>query len=109
MAALRFTPHAAGAYEIGVARKNRAPNLIERYLWTPLSASAGQADGRTYLGDLGLDPEAAWQFNVAADWHGPRWQFKVSPFYTVVDDYIQGRPISRPRFEPATGPPVREP
>jgi len=49
------------AYEVGAARKNRAPNLIERYLWTPLSASAGQADGRTYLGDL-ASTRTAWQF-----------------------------------------------
>lgn len=95
MAALRFSPAEPVAFEIGAARKNRAPSLVERYLWTPLSASAGQADGRTYLGDLGLDPETAWQFNLAADLHGPRWRFKVSPFYTLVDDYIQGRPISR--------------
>ena len=94
-AALRFTANDWSAYEIGAARKNRAPSLVERYLWTPLSASAGQADGRTYLGNLGVDPETAWQFNVAADWHGPQWRCKVSPFFTLVDGYIQGRPIAR--------------
>lgn len=94
-AAIRFTPNEGSAYEIGAARKNRAPNLIERYLWTPLSASAGQADGRTYLGNLDLDPETAWQFNLTAGWQGSRWRAKVSPFYTLVEDYIQGRPIAR--------------
>ncbi len=94
-AAVRFTPNEASAYEIGAARKNRAPNLVERYLWTPLSASAGQADGRTYLGNLDLDSETAWQFNLTVGWHGPQWHAKVSPFYTVVEDYIQGRPIAR--------------
>jgi iron complex outermembrane receptor protein len=95
LVAVRFTPSDGAAYELGVARKNRAPSLIERYLWTPLSASAGQADGRTYLGNLDLDPETAWQFNLAADWRGRRWQFKVSPFFTLVDGYIQGGPGDR--------------
>ncbi len=95
LAAVRFSPDERSRYEFGVARKNRAPSLLERYLWTPLSASAGQADGRTYLGNLNLDPETAWQFNLAAGWNGPRWQFRVSPFYTRVEDYIQGRPIAR--------------
>lgn len=94
-AALRFNANDSSTYEIGVARMNRAPNLIERYLWTPLSASAGQADGRTYLGNLGIDPETAWQFNVTGGWHGPRWKARVSPFYSLVYDYIQGNPIAR--------------
>ncbi|MBM3879930.1 MAG: TonB-dependent receptor [Verrucomicrobia bacterium] len=50
-ALLRFTPRAGPAYELGFARKSRSPSSLERYLWTPLSASAGQADGRTYLGN----------------------------------------------------------
>ena len=94
-ATLRFEATATSAYEVGVARKNRAPNLIERYLWTPLSASAGQADGRTYLGDLGIDPETAWQFGASGAWQGPRWLARVSPFYSLVNDYIQGVPMDR--------------
>lgn len=94
-AAVRFTANERSTYEVGVARKDRAPSLLERYLWTPLSASAGQADGRTYLGDLHLEPETAWQFSLTGDWHGPRWQVRVSPFYSLVYDYIQGMPIAR--------------
>lgn len=94
-AAMRFTPDAHQSYELGFARKNRAPSLLERYLWTPLSASAGQADGRTYLGNLELDSETSHQFAFTADWHGPRWQVKLTPFYNFVSDYIQGTPTSR--------------
>lgn len=94
-AALRFTPGAHQSYELAVARKCRAPSLLERYLWTPLSASAGQADGRTYLGNLDLDPEVAQQVGLTMDWHGERWQVKFTPFYNLVSDYIQGTPISR--------------
>ncbi len=94
-AAVRFIPADWSTYEVGAARKNRAPNLVERYLWTPLSASAGQADGRTYLGNPGIDPETAWQFSVTGDWHGKEWQVRASPFYSLVYDYIQGSPIDR--------------
>jgi iron complex outermembrane receptor protein len=95
MAALRFTPGQHSRYELAFARKNRAPSLLERYLWTPLSASAGQADGRTYLGNLELDSEVSHQVALTADWHGDRWQVKLTPFFNWVSDYIQGTPISR--------------
>jgi len=95
MIAVHFTPNRRSSYELAFARKNRAPSLLERYLWTPLSASAGQADGRTYLGNLDLDTETSHQFAFTADWHGDRWQLKFTPFYNFVSDYIQGTPINR--------------
>lgn len=95
MVAVRFTPNRSSSYELAFARKNRAPSLLERYLWTPLSASAGQADGRTYLGNLDLDSETSHQVALTADWHGDRWQVKFTPFYNLVSDYIQGTPINR--------------
>jgi iron complex outermembrane receptor protein len=94
-AALRFTPNDRSHFELAFARKNRAPSLLERYLWTPLSASAGQADGRTYIGNLDLESETSHQIAATADWHGPRWRFKLTPFYNFVSDYIQGTPTSR--------------
>jgi len=96
MACLRFTPNDWSNYELGFARKNRAPSLLERYLWTPLSASAGQADGRTYLGTLDLDSEVSHQVSASARWFGRRWEMRLTPFYNHVIDYIQGTPISRP-------------
>ena len=95
MIAVRFTPNRHSSYELAFARKCRAPSLLERYLWTPLSASAGQADGRTYLGNLDLDPETSHQVALTTDWHGDRWQMKFTPFYNFVSDYIQGTPINR--------------
>ena len=38
----------------GVSRKSRSPAYQERYLWLPLQATAGLADGRTYTGNLDL-------------------------------------------------------
>jgi len=91
--ALRWTLDDYQTYELGFARKSRSPSLLERYLWTPLSASAGLADGRTYIGNLDLDPETSYQASLTADWHGANWQVKATPFYNYVVDYIQGVPI----------------
>lgn len=75
---------------LGLAQKERAASYQERYLWFPAEATSGLADGNTYLGDVGLDPERAWQLEAGLDWHRP--DFSVSPrfFYHRVDDYIQG-------------------
>lgn len=94
-ASTRFTPNDWSAYELAFARKNRAPSLIERYLWTPLGANAGMADGRTYLGNPDLDSETSYQVAFTADYHGEKWQVKATPFYNIVNDYIQGVPIAR--------------
>ena len=94
-AALRFEPDDNSSIELAAAIKSRAPSLIERYLWTPLNASAGLADGRTYLGNLALDPEISMQITLAATRMGDSWYAGVTPFYQNVYDYIQGMPIAR--------------
>jgi iron complex outermembrane receptor protein len=91
----QFRPTEMATLELALARKNRAPSLLERYLWTPLSASAGQADGRTYLGNTELEPETSHQVSVGAVLQGQRWMLKATPFYNRVTDYIQGTPIAR--------------
>lgn len=95
VAALRFEPDDRSSLELAVALKNRAPSLVERYLWTPLGASAGLADGRTYLGDSNLDPEQSWQLSLAYEHRGDGWRTRLSPFYQSVSDFIQGQPIAR--------------
>jgi iron complex outermembrane receptor protein len=82
-------------YHAGLARKTRSPSLLERYLWTPLSASAGQADGRTYLGNLALRPEVSHQASVGVAFRRPGVSLRPSLFYNRVTDYIQGTPIAR--------------
>lgn len=76
--------------ELGFARKERAPSYQERYLWLPLQATSGLADGRTYVGNINLDPETAHQFEIGLDWHHPRFAISPRVFYHHVDDYIQG-------------------
>lgn len=94
-ATARFEANDFSTFELAFARKNRAPSLLERFLWTPLSASAGQADGRSYLGNAILEPETSHQFAATAGFHGERWHVNVTPFYNLVSDYIQGTPINR--------------
>jgi iron complex outermembrane receptor protein len=90
-----YSASATSDYEFGIARKTRSPNLMERYVWSPNNATAGLADGRTYLGNLDLKPEVSHQFSVAADWRGTDWQVKPGVFYNRVNDYIQGTSTGR--------------
>jgi iron complex outermembrane receptor protein len=91
----RYNASPALGYLAAVARKTRSPSLLEYYLWTPLSASAGQADGRTYLGNLDLDPEISHQLSLGLDYHPADLSIKPSIFYNYVKNYIQGNPIAR--------------
>ncbi len=77
-------------YYAGISRKSRSPSYQERYLWLPLQATAGLADGRTYTGNVELDPEVAHEVEFGLDWR--RGDFTVAPriFYRDVSDYIQG-------------------
>ena len=92
---MAFTPDETNRYEVSMGIKNRAPSLLERYLWTPLNASAGMADGRTYLGNVDLDPETAFQLTASAAHRADNWSVRFSPFYNRIHNYIQGSPIAR--------------
>ncbi len=81
--------------EVGFARKNRAPTYQELYLFTNLSAVGGLADGNTYISDLGLEHETAYQFDLGFDWHNENAYFAPRFFYHYVDDYIQGTRSNR--------------
>jgi iron complex outermembrane receptor protein len=94
-AQVRYRHSDAVSYEFAVARKSRAPSLVERNMWTATNASSGMADGRTYLGNLALDSEVSNQITLGADWRGDAWSAQPSVFYNRVDDYIQGTPIAR--------------
>ena len=76
--------------EIGFARKTRSPSYQERYLWLPLQSAGGLADGNNYIGDINLEPEVSYQFELGLDWRTKRAYFAPRAFYHHVDDYIQG-------------------
>lgn len=77
-------------FEVG--SKSRAPSYQELYLWLPMQATAGLADGRTYIGNLGLREERSNE--IAMGVSAQVGAFAVSPqvFYRRVDNYIQGIP-----------------
>ncbi|MCR6628566.1 MAG: TonB-dependent receptor plug domain-containing protein [Magnetospirillum sp.] len=94
-ALLRYDHDKTASYEAGYARKTRSPNLYERYAWSTNSMASSMntwfGDGNGYIGDVNLKPEIANTVSVAADWHDAAkktWGFKVSPYYTYVQDYI---------------------
>jgi iron complex outermembrane receptor protein len=80
------------SWYFGIARKNRSPSYQERYLWLPLEATAGLADGRTYTGNIKLDPETSNQVEFGLDFTTSRLTLSPRIFYSKVDDYIQGTP-----------------
>jgi iron complex outermembrane receptor protein len=76
----------------GIAQKNRSPSYQERYLWLPLEATAGLADGYTYIGTVGLDPEVSRQIEAGLDYSNGGLTVSPRIFYSKVSDYIQGTP-----------------
>jgi iron complex outermembrane receptor protein len=77
---------------VGLARKTRSPSYQERYLWLPLEATAGLADGNTYTGNIDLDPETANTVEFGLDFSGAGITVSPRLFYSYVQDYIQGTP-----------------
>ena len=95
-ASARYTLSASQTYDIGLSRKTRSPNLHERYTWSNEAMMAGLmnnwfGDLNSYVGNIDLEPEVAYSLRASADWHDPAgndWQLKITPFFTLVQDYI---------------------
>lgn len=90
----RYTPDATRDIEFGFAHKTRSPNLHERYTWSTWTMAAlminWAGDGNGYIGNLDLKPEKANTLSATFDWHAAdrSWEFKATPYYTHVTDYI---------------------
>jgi iron complex outermembrane receptor protein len=95
MLALSYALQRGLSLEGALTRRTRSPSILERYLWTPTSASAGQADGRTYLGRLDLDPEVAHGVNLGIKLKQRSLRAQAAVFWQDVSDFIQGQPIAR--------------
>jgi iron complex outermembrane receptor protein len=79
---------------LGVAQKQRGPSYQERYLWLPLEATAGLADGQLYLGNVALESERARQIEFGVDMTAGALRLHPRAFYYHIDDYIQGTPLA---------------
>ncbi len=77
---------------LGLGRKIRSPSYQERYLWLPMEATAGLADGYTYIGDINLKPEKSWELTAGLDWSENRFKLTPEIYYRDVNNYIQGVP-----------------
>ncbi|PKI17312.1 TonB-dependent receptor [Colwellia sp. 12G3] len=78
---------------VGVGIKNRAPSYQERYLWTPMESTGGLADGHTYIGDINLESETAFQGDLGLTWQSSDFMIAPHVFYQNIDNYIQGTPM----------------
>ncbi|MBV8625894.1 MAG: TonB-dependent receptor, partial [Herbaspirillum sp.] len=95
----RFEADAGKSFEFGYARKTRSPNLYERYTWgrgtMAMTMTNWFGDGNGYVGNIDLKPEVANTISGTADWHSEesdsgerRWFFKVTPYFSYVQNYI---------------------
>ncbi len=90
----RYAANTTQDIEFGFARKVRSPNLYERYSWSTANMMSIMnnyvGDGNGYIGDVNLKPEKAHTLSATFDWHAAdrAWEFKATPYYTRVTDYI---------------------
>ena len=78
---------------MSLARKNRAPTYLDRFGWLPIPASAGLADGNTYVGDRDLETETALLIEAGVDWSNATAYVRPAVFYRQIENYIQGVPF----------------
>ena len=92
----KFTPSQSQTFEAGYAMKTRSPNVYERFAWSNsntmvMNMNNLYGDGNGYVGNLNLKPETAHTLSATANWQDAgqqKWNLKVTPFYTYVDDFI---------------------
>ena len=75
-----------------IGSKTRAPSYQELFLWLPLEATGGLADGRTYIGDLGLGEERSNEIVIGMTSSVGRFSISPQAYFRKIDDYIQGIP-----------------
>jgi iron complex outermembrane receptor protein len=91
----RYDANAHAAVEFGYARKNRSPNLYERYTWSTGMMAASMigwfGDGNMYYGNVALKPETGNVVSGTLLLHGqaPKpWQVRLTPHLNSIQNYI---------------------
>ncbi len=91
----RYESNEHAAFEFGYARKNRSPNLYERYTWsTGMMASSmigWFGDGNMYFGNVALKAETGNLLSGTLQLHGktPKpWEVKLTPHLNYIQNYI---------------------
>jgi iron complex outermembrane receptor protein len=98
---VRYQPDDQEGYTLGLARKNRSPNLYERYAWgtNTLGTITWFGDGNGYTGNPDLKPETANTASASGDWHdrdAKSWQLRATSYVTLVQNYIGVVPLCAP-------------
>ncbi|MDR3765170.1 MAG: TonB-dependent receptor [Acidobacteriota bacterium] len=91
----RYDANAHAAVEFGYARKNRAPNLYERYTWSTSMMAASMigwfGDGNMYYGNVALKSETGNVLSGTLLLHGKTpqpWEVKLTPHLNHIQNYI---------------------
>ncbi|HME38017.1 MAG TPA: TonB-dependent receptor [Steroidobacteraceae bacterium] len=97
----RYQPDDQETYTLGLARKNRSPNLYERYAWgtNTIGTVTWFGDGNGYTGNPNLKPETADIASASGNWHdrdARAWQLRVTSYFTAVQNYIGVLPLCGP-------------
>jgi len=77
---------------VELGSKTRAPSYQELYLWLPLEATGGLADGRTYIGDLNLSDERSNEIVIGFTSDLDRFSISPQIYFRKIGNYIQGIP-----------------
>jgi iron complex outermembrane receptor protein len=93
---LRHTYDQQVSVYAGFGIKQRSPSYQERYLWMPLEATGGLADGKTYVGNINLDEETAYQLDLGLNYENGSFFISPHVYYQRIDDYIQGTSATDP-------------
>jgi iron complex outermembrane receptor protein len=95
---VKYEPNQLESYDLGLSRKNRTPNLYERYSWAtwPMASIMNNyaGDGNGYVGNVNLKPETAYTLSTAANWNNASkeiWGVRLNPYYTYIDNYIDAQ------------------
>jgi iron complex outermembrane receptor protein len=82
------------AFLAGISRKTRSPSYQEKYLWLPMQSTGGLADGKTYIGDVDLNPEVSKEIELGFRYTSQAVLVEPRFFFKNVDDYIQGETVT---------------
>lgn len=92
VAKYRLQASAATEWLFELGSKSRAPSYQELYLWLPMQATGGLADGRTYIGNLDLEAERSNEVVVGLSTELGRFALSPQLYFRQIDDYILGVP-----------------
>ena len=105
----RYEPNPHTTFELGYARKTRAPNLYERYAWSTDWMTSGMinwfGDGNCYVGNVNLKPEVGHTVSGTASWHDrarKEWEIKATPYLTYIRDYIDVNELATQTYGEST-------